>query len=94
MFGLTDYDKKLNHLLSFYPVLMRSYTEKAIENYIRPVILNYHNQFSRTERNEEIFYQRTNRVILSFKKDDHFIWPTSKEEMLKDRMFYEFKDPL
>jgi len=43
MFNLHDYDQKLHYLLDYYPILMKSYIEKAIENYVKPVILNYHN---------------------------------------------------
>ena len=43
MFKLKDYDRKLNYLVDYYPILMRSYIEKSMENYIRPIILNYHN---------------------------------------------------
>jgi hypothetical protein len=46
MFQLADYDSKLHYLLEYYPILMKSYTEKAIENYVKPVILNYHNHYS------------------------------------------------
>lgn len=93
MFKLSDYDRKLQYLIEFYPVLMRSYTEKAIENYIRPIILNYHNQYSKMDEIEEIFYEKTGQVLYKIKSNDwHAIWPCSREEMVKDRMFYEFDE--
>ena len=62
-------------------------------NNIEPIILNYHNHYSGFEENEEIFYERTGRVLYKVQRDDaHPIWPTSREEMEKDRMYYEFKD--
>ncbi len=63
MFKLKDYDKKLEYLVEYYPILMRSYMEKAIMNNIEPIILNYHNHYSGFEENEEIFYERTGRVL-------------------------------
>ena len=91
MFQTTDYDKKLLRLLEYYPLLMRSYSEKAIENYVRPLILNYHNHYSKMEEVEEVFYERTGRVVYKIKpSDSHFIWPSSQAEMVKDWMFYEF----
>ena len=42
---------------------MKSYIEKAIENYVKPVILNYHNHFSSTDEMEEVFYERTGRIL-------------------------------
>ena len=63
MFKLTDYDQKMNYLLEYYPILMRSYIEKAIENYVKPIILNFHNHYSQLEEIEEVFYERTGRVL-------------------------------
>lgn len=72
---------------------MRSYIEKAIENYVKPVILNYHNHYAQMEEMEEIFYERTGRVLYLIRKQEkHEIWETTPEEMVKDRMFYEFKE--
>jgi len=80
MFKLHDYDSKLLYLLDYYPILMKSYIEKAIENYVKPVILNYHNQFSSTDEMEEVFYERTGWILyLTRQNERHLIWAgTSK----------------
>ena len=71
---------------------MRSYIEKAIENYVKPLILNYHNQYNKTERVEEVFYERTGRVLYKMKtEENHNIWPTNKEQMKVDKMYDEFE---
>lgn len=78
MFKLNDYNKKLIFLLDYYPILMRSYIDKAIGNYVTPIILNYHNQYNKTQEVEEVFYERTGRVLYQRKNDlDHTIWKTT-----------------
>jgi len=60
---------------------------------VKPVILNYHNHYAQMEEMEEIFYEWTGRVLYLIRKNErHEIWETSPEEMVKDRMFYEFKE--
>ena len=73
---------------------MKSYIEKAIENYVKPVILNYHNQFSSTDEMEEVFYEKTGWILyLTRQNDRHLIWQgATKEDMKKDSMIYEFLD--
>lgn len=64
---------------------MKSYIEKAIENYIKPLILNYHNHYGKMEEMEEVFYERTGRVLYLMRDNEkHEIWETSTEEMVKD----------
>ena len=92
MFGLADYAGKLAELLSHYPLLMRSYMEQAIQNYISPLILNYHNHYNKSQHVEEIFYERTGRVIYQVETAKHFCWKATREELIRNRIFYEFKD--
>lgn len=34
---------------------MKSYVEKAIQNYVQSIILNYHNHYTTLKETEEIF---------------------------------------
>lgn len=42
---------------------MTSYIEQAMSNYIKPVILDYHNQYSSFNEFEEIYYELTKTVV-------------------------------
>lgn len=79
--------------MEFYPFLVKSYVEQAISNYVKPIILNYHNQYSSLSEVEEIYYELTNSVIYKVKRSKaHPCWKTNNETMLRDRMYYDFKD--
>lgn len=93
-FKLKDYYERRTNALKFYPILMKSYIDKAMSNYVRAIILNYHNHYSSFQEHEEIFNEMTGGVIYKVKNSDiHMIWSdTSAKEMEKDRMFYDFKE--
>ena len=93
-FGLKDYCDRRTNALKFYPTLMKSYIDKAMSNYVRAVILNYHNQYSTLKEHEEIFNEMTGGVIYKVQNSGlHLIWGgATVKEMEKDRMFYQFKD--
>jgi DNA-directed RNA polymerase beta subunit len=60
---------------------------------VKPIILNYHNQYSSFQEVEEIYYEMTDYVVYKLKRNEyHACWKTTKEDMLKDRMFYNFKE--
>jgi len=42
-----------------YPIIMKSYVEKAITNYVSSIILNYHNHYNSLKETEEIFNEMT-----------------------------------
>ena len=91
-FNLIDYQERFEYCLEFYPILMKSYIQRAISNYVKPIILNYHNHDSSYEEVEEIYYELTNWVIYKTNRSDaHYCWKTDPESMFKDRMFYNFK---
>ena len=62
-FNMNDYNLKYNKLMQYYELLMHSYTERAMSNYIKPVILDYHNQYSSFNEFEEIYYEFTKTVV-------------------------------
>lgn len=91
-FELKDYEERFEYCLEFYPFLVRSYIDQAITNYVKPLIVNYHNHYSSFKEVEEIYYERTNSVVYKYQRNDcHICWETDKERMVKDRMFYSFK---
>ena len=91
-FDLNDYQDRLDYCFEFYPILSKSYVEQAISNYVRPIILNYHNQYNSSKEVEEIYYDLTNSVIYKRGISDlHIWWKTSLEELAKDNMYYNFK---
>lgn len=93
-FGLKDYHERRTNALKFYPILLRSYIDKAMSNYVRSIILNYHNQYSTLKEHEEIFNEMTGGVIYSVNNSGlHLIWGDATiEEMEKDKMYYGFKN--
>ncbi|CAI2361236.1 unnamed protein product [Moneuplotes crassus] len=92
-YDLNDHKDKLNYCCEFYPMLIKSYIDQAISNYVKPIILNYHNQVSRLTEMEEIYYEMNNSIIYTLKRNsEHIIWNTTREEMTRDRMFYNFKE--
>mmetsp|Transcript_24313 Transcript_24313/g.24230 ORF Transcript_24313/g.24230 Transcript_24313/m.24230 type:complete len:179 (+) Transcript_24313:683-1219(+) len=96
-FELKDYNERRNNAIKFYPILVRSYIDKAMSNYVRAIILNYHNQYSTMKEHEEIFNEMTGGVIYKIENSKlHYIWDKSSlKEMQNDKMYYEFdKDDL
>ncbi|CAI2360411.1 unnamed protein product [Moneuplotes crassus] len=92
-YNLQDYKDRLDYCLEFYPLLIKSYIEQAISNYVKPIILNYHNQVSSLNEMEEIYYELSDSIIYNLTRNgEHLIWKTTCEEMTKDRMFYNFKE--
>ena len=91
-FELIDYQERFEYWLEFYPILMKSYIQRAISNYVKPLILNYHNQDSSFDETEEIYYEMTNWIVYKVNRSDmHYCWKTTPKSMVKDRMFYCFK---
>ena len=71
---------------------MKSYIEQAIQNYVKPIIVNYHNQYSSVNEVEEIYYELTDSVI--YKKtnnEQHVVWDKDIDAMKRDHMYYHFK---
>lgn len=93
-FGLKDYKERRTNALKFYPILMRSYIDKAMSNYVKAIIVNYHNQYSTLKEHEEIFNEMTGGVIYKVRSTGlHVIWGEATiKEMEKDNMYYSFKD--
>jgi hypothetical protein len=78
-FCLKDYRQIRERATMFYPILMKSYTEKAIQNYVSAIILNYHNDYNRFSETEEIFNEMSSKVI--YKKnnsDEKEVWSDPK----------------
>ena len=73
---------------------MRSYIDKATSNYVRAIILNYHNQYSQFQESEEIFNEMTGGVIYHISRSEfHLIWNKSNlKEMENDNMYYQFNE--
>lgn len=91
-FKMKDYDADYDQKKQFYDLLVQSYVEKAISNYIKPLVLNYHNQYSSFKETEEIFYERSSTVINKAENNKfHSCWTEDVEELEKDNMFYNFK---
>ena len=102
-FGLKDYSYQNSNVstshtmrnpVKFYPILMNSYIDKAMSNYVRSIIVNYHNQYSVLKEHQEIFNEMTGGVIYKVQSSGlHLIWGDATiKEMEKDKMFYNFKD--
>ena len=93
-FELRDYKERRTNALKFYPILMKSYIDKAMSNYVSAIIVNYHNQYSTLKEHEEIFNEMTGGVIYKVENSGlHLIWgEASLKEMEKDRMFYGFSE--
>ena len=66
-FNLKDYSERRTNALKFYPILMKSYIDKAMSNYVKAVIVNYHNHYSSFQEHEEIFNEMTGGVIYKIK---------------------------
>ena len=91
-YNLKDYEDRLNYCLEFYPILIKSYVEQAINNYVKPIILNYHNQDNNLTQVEEIYYELNESVVYKRTRKNHLCWKTTREEMARDRMYFNFKD--
>ena len=93
-FWLKDYRLRRDNAIKFYPILMKSYIDKAMSAYVRAIILNYHNQYSSIKEHEEIFNEMTGGVIYKIHNSKlHFIWENSTvKEMEKDKMYYSFDE--
>lgn len=92
-FELLDYKDRLDYCLEFYPILIKSYIEQSISNYVKPIIVNYHNQYSSVNEVEEIYYELTDSVIYKITNNsEHFCWRTDKATLEKDHMYYGFKE--
>jgi hypothetical protein len=91
-YNLLDYEDRLNFCLEFYPILIKSYVEQAINNYVKPIILNYHNQYNSLKQVEEIYYELTDSVVYKLSRNNHLCWKTTMEDMAKDRMYYNFEE--
>ena len=90
---MLDYRSRKETLLKFYPVLMESYTEQAVRNHVRAIILNYTNALNRAEQTEEVFNEMSGRTILRLVNDGlHGIWETTPAQMERDRLFYSFPE--
>lgn len=92
-FDLKDYAEIRAKALQFYPVLMRSYVEKAIQTYTENLILNYNNQISNNE-SEEIFNELTGGVIFRRNNSDVKVYwgEQSARSLLDDGIFYSFSE--
>lgn len=62
-FGMKDYVDDYARYIQYYELLVYSYIEQAISNYVKPIVVNYHNQYSSFKETEEIFYELTETVI-------------------------------
>lgn len=93
-FGLKDYKDRRTNALKFYPILMKSYIDKAMSNYVKAIIVNYHNQYSTLKEHEEIFNEMTGGVIYKVENSGlHTVWANATiKEMEKDKMYYSFND--
>lgn len=91
-YNLKDYEDRLNYCLEFYPILIKSYVDQAICNYVKPIILNYKNQYSNSRQKVEICYELNDSVLYKKTKQDHLCWKTTKEDMAKDRMYFNTKE--
>lgn len=90
-FKMKDHKMTYQKYSQHYPLIITSYIEKAMSNYITPIVLNYHNQYSTFRETEEIYYELTKSVIYKTNKNkSHNIWPSNVAEMAKDNMFYSF----
>ncbi|CAI2364370.1 unnamed protein product [Moneuplotes crassus] len=91
-FKMKDYCEDYSRNKQYYDLLMQSYVEQALANYIHPVVLNYHNQYSSFKETEEIFYELSSMVVHRVENNKtHSCWNADIEEMKKDNMFYHFK---
>lgn len=74
-YELSDYKDQRTRASYFYPILMKSYVEKAIQNYVRSIILNYHNHYNSLKETEEIFNEMTQGVLLKWNnQDEKYVW--------------------
>lgn len=62
-FKMKDYVEDYSRKKQYYDILVQSYVEQALSNYIHPVVLNYHNQYSSFMETEEIFYELSSMVV-------------------------------
>ena len=91
-FNMNDFSFKYNKLIQYYEVLMNSYIEQAMSNYIKPVILDYHNQYSSFNEYEEIYYELTKTVVYKLENNGlHKWWSNNIKSLEKDKIYYHFK---
>mmetsp|Transcript_8955 Transcript_8955/g.7957 ORF Transcript_8955/g.7957 Transcript_8955/m.7957 type:complete len:149 (+) Transcript_8955:707-1153(+) len=91
-FKMKDYKSDFSRYSQYYSLLVQSYIEQAMSNYISPIVLNYHNQYSSFTETEEIYYELSSTVIHKHETNkEHYCWTRDVEEMEKDHMFYNFK---
>lgn len=92
-FDLKDYQSQRQKAAYIYPILMKSYVEKAISNYVWSIILNYHNHYNSLKETEEIFNEMSQSVICKKNnQDEKYVWnPPSLDQMLKDEIYYSFQ---
>lgn len=71
---------------------MTSYIEQAMSNYIKPVILDYHNQYSSFNEFEEIYYELTKTVVHKIENNkNHKWWSDNIDNLKADGIYYHFK---
>ena len=90
-FKMNDYKNTYLRYVQYYELVVNSYIEQAMGTYIKPIVLNYHNQYSSFKETEEIYYELTDTVVHKVNNNKtHACWKTTDEEMKKDNMFYQF----
>lgn len=93
-FELKDYKERRANAMKFYPILMKSYIDKAISNYVKAIVLQYHSNDSALKEFEEIKNEITGGSIYRVQNTGlHMTWDGSTvKDMKKDNMFYLLKD--
>lgn len=91
-FKMDDYKDVFTKYSNYYEFVVHSYIEQAMANYIRPIVLNYHNHDSSFKETEEIYYEMTDTVVHKVKNTKkHFCWKVNFSELEKENIFYGFK---
>jgi hypothetical protein len=91
-FSMKEYKDNYLRYTQFYELLVSSYIEQAMSNYIRPIVLNYHNHYNSMQETEEIYYELTDIVVHKVVNNkSHKCWKTSEEDLKNDNIFYSFK---
>lgn len=62
-FNMKEYENNYLRYTQFYELLVNSYIEQAMNNYIKPIVLNYHNHYNSLQETEEIYYELTHTVV-------------------------------
>lgn len=92
-FKMKEYKEIYFRYTQYYEILVHSYIEQAMSNYITPLCLNYHNQDNSLKETEEIYYELTNTVVHKvINNKSHPCWVATHEELEADRIFYPFKE--